>query len=105
MPALLAAAVSWFLALVPLIVVKFIIALGVSAVAYVGTLALINQIVAQVMGAAGSIGGDLAAFLGLAKLDVAMSMITSAIISKYSILAAGMAITKIQWGGAAPPAQ
>lgn len=102
---IVAAIVSWFVALIPLIVTKFLVALGISAVSYVGVLQLINSLMATVMGAAGSIGGEIGAFMGLARIDVAMSMISSAIIAKYSILAAGMALTKIQFGPVAPPAQ
>jgi Protein of unknown function (DUF2523) len=94
---IIAGALAWLIGLVPLFVGKIIVGMGVGVVSYVGASIVLTNVVQTVMGAAGSIGGDIGAFLGLAKFDVAISMILSAYTSKFALVWVNGVISKVQF--------
>ncbi|TAG01263.1 MAG: DUF2523 domain-containing protein [Betaproteobacteria bacterium] len=94
---ILAGAIAWLLALVPAFVAKILIALGIGVISYVGVNTLLANLSSVVMGNAGSVGGDLASFMGLAQVDVCISMVLSALSIRISLITANGVISKVSF--------
>lgn len=100
---LVALAIGWLLALVPALVAKIILALGVGVVSYTGMSALLNNLQSAVMNNAGSVSADVAAYLGLAGVDTCISMMMSALSIRLTLLTVNGVINKVTFTNKALP--
>lgn len=87
--------IAGLVSLVPAFVAKILIALGIGVVSYTGASALLGVLKDQVLGAAGSISGDVGSFLNLAGFDVCLSMVLSALAIKLSLQTTNGVINKV----------
>lgn len=90
--------------IMPWIVAKIVIALGVGVVSYVGSSALLSTLTGAVLNNAGSISGDIGAFLNLAGLDVCISMILSALSMRLALQTTNGVINKVSFTNKSLPA-
>ena len=104
MPAIFAMFVGWLLTLVPALVAKVVLALGVGVASYTGFNLIVNGLRSAVMGAWGGVTGDIAAFCGILQLDVCASLWLSAIAMKVTINTANGVISKISFSNKNLPA-
>lgn len=79
----------------PWIVAKIVIALGVGVLSYVGSSALLSTLTNSVLSNAGAISGDIGSFLNLAGVDVCISMILSALSMRLALQTTNGVINKV----------
>lgn len=75
----IAALIGGFIAAINSIIGKILLYLGIGIIAYSGMNALFNTAKSYITGGLSSAGGQIAGFLGFMQVDVAFSMILSAI--------------------------
>ena len=81
----------------PWLVAKVLISVGVGVVSYVGSNALLTTLTGAVLNNAGSISGDIGAFLNLAGVDVCMSMMLSALSMRLALQTTNGVINKVSF--------
>ncbi|WP_137885734.1 DUF2523 domain-containing protein [Pseudomonas sp. 2FE] len=64
------------------LVVKVLTSLGIGAVSYVGINMLLDQVKSYVVSSFGGAGADTLALLGLAKVDIAVNIVLSAVTAR-----------------------
>lgn len=97
MPALIAMLVGWLISLVPALIAKIIIALGIGVVSYTGINLIVTGLTSAVMSAWGGVTGDVAAFCGLLQLDVCASLSLSAVAMRVALQTVNGVINKISF--------
>lgn len=92
---LLAVFYEWLVALVPVLVAKAIIALGIGVVSYTGINALFTGIEALVRNSFSGIPSQYIGLIGLCGVDVAVNITLSALAAKLALDVVGGAVNKI----------
>lgn len=104
MPVLFAMFVGWLLTLIPALVAKVVLALGVGVASYTGFNLIVSGLRSAVMGAWSGVSGDIATFCGILQLDVCTSIWLSAVAMKVTINTVNGVINKISFSNKNLPA-
>lgn len=90
-------AIASLLALVPALVAKIIIALGVGVISYTGLSVLMAKLTAAVLGNAAAISPDVGVFLNIAGADVMFSMLLSSLAMRVALQTTNGVINKVSF--------
>lgn len=90
-------AIALLVSIVPALVAKILIALGIGVISYTGSSALLGRLSSAVMSNAGSIAPEVGAFLNLAGFDVCISMVLSALSIKLALQTTNGVINKVSF--------
>lgn len=89
--------IAGLVSLVPALIAKILIALGIGVVSYTGANLLLGRLTSAVLSNAGSISSDIGAFLNLAGVDVCVSMMLSALAMRLALQTTNGVINKVSF--------